>query len=234
MTRQERTACSSSSTSRSSYTPYSFTMTERRVDTPRSNRDPAEVARKVGLLAEPHVEPLTELVARIREERGHDRVPDFDPTEAGINAPILLLLEAPGPKATRERGGSGFVSPDNDDGTAENMWHLLRDAQISRQHHVVTWNIVPWYIGSATKIRPAQSADLLDGRVYTEQLLSLLPQLRVVVLLGKQAALGWSRLHFDMPTIEAPHPSPQNLNPRPKQRQQLLDALIDARRYTTA
>lgn len=207
-------------------------MTGPRIDKPRSNREPAEVARKVELLGESHVGPLTDLVAHIREERGHDRVPDFDPTEAGINAPILLLLEAPGPKATRERGGSGFISPDNDDGTAENMWNLLREAQIDRQHHVVTWNIVPWYIGSSTKIRPAESTDLLEGRVYTEQLLSLLLDLQVVVLLGKQAVFGWSRLNFDLPAIEAPHPSPQNLNPRPKQRQRLLNALVEARRYT--
>jgi hypothetical protein len=66
------------------------------------------IARR--LLDAPHMAPLTAHVARIRAERGADRVPDFDPTEAGVNAPILLLLEAPGGNATRERGGSGFVS----------------------------------------------------------------------------------------------------------------------------
>lgn len=108
-------------------------------------------------------------------------MPDFDPTEAGVEAPILLLLEAPGAKATRERGGSGFVSPDNDDGTAENMWRLLREAGIDRRREVVTWNVVPWYIGSDRKIRPADSDDLLEGRRYIQELRELLPALRVVV-----------------------------------------------------
>lgn len=200
-----------------------------RTDAPRTNRDAAELARKRGLLAAPHVAPLTAHVARVRSERGADRVPDFDPTEAGIEAPILLLLEAPGGKATRERGGSGFVSPDNNDGTAENMWGLLREAGVDRRREVVTWNVVPWYIGNDRKIRPAESDDLLDSRPYVEELLSLLTSLRVVVLLGKPAARGWERLGLSTPAIEAPHPSPQNLNTRPHFRAVILDALWDAR-----
>jgi uracil-DNA glycosylase len=201
-----------------------------RTDAPRTNRDPVELARKRSLLELPHMSPLTTHVARVRAERGADRVPDFDPTEAGIRAPILLLLEAPGGKATRERGGSGFISPDNNDGTAENMWWLLREAGIDRGRDVATWNVVPWYIGSDRKIRPAKSADLIEGRPYIEELISLLPKLRVVVLIGQQATLGWSRLKIDLPTIQAPHPSPQNLNTRPTARADVLDALVEARR----
>ena len=157
-------------------------------------------------------------------------MPDFDPTEAGVAAPILLLLEAPGPKASRERGGSGFVSPDNIDGTAENMWRPLREAEVDRGHEVVTWDVVPWYIGSDRNIRPADSADLLEGRPYVEELLGLLRALRVVVRIGRHAAKGWARLGLDLPAIEAPHPSPQNLNTRPHLRPAVLDALREARR----
>lgn len=85
-----------------------------------------------------------------------------------MRAPILLLLEAPGAKATRERGGSGFVSPDNNDGTAQNMWELLAEAGYDRGADVVTWNVVPWYIGSESKIRPADSEDLLQARPYLQ------------------------------------------------------------------
>ena len=85
-------------------------MNRARTDAPRTNREPGELERKRQLLTSPHVAPLTEHVQRMRAERGSDRVPDFDPTEAGTSAPILLLLEAPGPKATKERGGSGFAS----------------------------------------------------------------------------------------------------------------------------
>ena len=157
-------------------------------------------------------------------------MPDFDPTEAGTRARILLLLEAPGPKATRGRGGSGFVSPDNNDGSAENMWNLLRDAGMDRAHDVATWNVVPWYVGSDTKIRAVETADLLEARPYVEEVVSLLPELQVVVLLGKKAADGWSKLGLSLPTIKTPHPSPQNLNTRPEYRREILDALVAARR----
>lgn len=182
------------------------------------------------MLRAPRALPLTEHVERLRVDRGADCVPYFDPTEAGVDAPILLLLEAPGPKATVERGGSGFVSPDNNDGTAENMWHLMREAGVDRRTDVVTWNVVPWYIGGDTKIRPAESDDLLDARPYIAEMLTLLDSLRAVVLIGKHAARGWERLGLNLPTVLAPHPSPQNLNTRPHCRAQIRDALVEARR----
>ncbi len=203
---------------------------EPRTDAPRTNRDPAELDRKMSLLWRASIAPLTEHVERLRDARGADRVPYFDPTEAGVRAPILLLLEAPGAKATRERGGSGFVSPDNNDGTAQNMWELLREAGYDRRRDVVTWNVVPWYIGSDRKIRPAESDDLIEARPYLDELLELLTELRVVVLIGKHAARGWSRLEIDVPTVDCPHPSPQNLNSRPHFRPLILDALREAKR----
>ncbi|MDX8152737.1 uracil-DNA glycosylase [Patulibacter brassicae] len=205
------------------------TGAEPRSDGPRANRDPDELARKRSLLTEPHVAPLADYVTRLRGERGADRVPDFDPTEAGVEAKILLLLEAPGGKATVERGGSGFVSPDNNDGSAENMWRLFQELGVDRRREVVTWNVVPWYIGGDSKIRPAESSDLLEGQRYIEELVGLLPNLRVVVLIGKHAARGWQRLGIDLPTVEVPHPSPQNLNVRPHMRDQLRAGLQHAR-----
>lgn len=196
---------------------------------PRTNRDAKELARKRGLLGAAHVAPLAEHVAWIRAERGADRVPDFDPTEAGIRARILLLLEAPGGKATRERGGSGFVSPDNNDGTAQNMWELLRDARVDRACDVVTWNVVPWYLGTDERIRQADNADLEEARPYLRSVLALLPDLRVVVLIGRRAAAGWRHLGIEVPhTIVVPHPSPQNLNTRPEHRAKLLTGLQGA------
>jgi uracil-DNA glycosylase len=208
---------------------------EPRTDAPRTNRDPTEIARKRGLLNAPHVAPLTAYVTRLRAQRGTDRVPDFDPTEAGIQASILLLLEAPGRKATVQGAGSGFVSPDNDDASAENMWRLLREAGIDRRREVVTWNIVPWYLGDGSRIRPADARDLIAARPAVQDLLTLLPALRVVVLIGKPATRGWTRLGLDeLPTIEAPHPSPKNLNTRPGARTALLEALIAARQLASS
>ncbi len=84
---------------------------EPRTDRPRTNGDPAEVARKLALLDKPHVKPLSDFVRHLRDERGGDEsIPWFDPTEAGTEARILMLLEAPGRKATSAQG-SGFISP---------------------------------------------------------------------------------------------------------------------------
>lgn len=108
-------------------------------------------------------------------------------------ARILILLEAPGRRSALE-GGSNFVSPDNDDETAKHMWELLRDAGIDRGRDIVTWNVVPWYIGDGTKIRPTRSSDLDEARQATMDLLALLPSVRVVVLLGQAASRAWKKL----------------------------------------
>jgi uracil-DNA glycosylase len=92
-----------------------LTNRDPRTDRPKTNADPIELARKRALLRESHVAPLTEFVERLRAAEGAV-VPWFDPTEGGVSARILLLLEAPGRKAALvAEGGSSFVSPDNND-----------------------------------------------------------------------------------------------------------------------
>lgn len=201
---------------------------EPRNDAPRTNRDTAETERKFSLLRAPHVLPLTEFVERQRLLQAGAAIPYFDPTEAGVDARILLLLEAPGRRSALE-AGSGFVSPDNNDQTAENMWRLLRDAEIDRGELIATWNVVPWYIGDGTKIRPTRESDLDEARRATRELISMLPNLSVVVLLGKPAAKAWNALGLDHYAIEAPHPSPLNLNTRPERRAEIREALKAAR-----
>lgn len=201
-----------------------------KIEAPRANKSRDEIERRMRLLHAPHVVKLTQFVESLRKARGVDRVPYFDPMEAGVRARILLLLEAPGAKATVERGGSGFVSADNDDRTAENLWRALREAGINRATEVATWNVVPWYVGSNRRIRPVDSPDLLRSRQYLDELLELLTEVRVVVLLGRAAARGWARLGLDVATIECPHPSPQNLGPRPRLRSVIAQALCEAHR----
>jgi hypothetical protein len=66
----------------------------------------SERNRRKSLLLEPHVAPLTAFVQRLREEQDVTRrIPYFDPLDGGAAARILLVLEAPGPKAV----GSGFI-----------------------------------------------------------------------------------------------------------------------------
>lgn len=64
----------------------------------------------------------------------------------------------------------------------------------------------------------------------TRELLSLLPNLRVVVILGKPAARAWGELGLNLEAIEVSHPSPMNLNTHPERRAEIRQALVEARR----
>ncbi len=201
---------------------------------PRAHRDPVFLAAKVARLREPHVAPLNDLADRIGVETGM-AVPAFDPDSAGINARSLFLFEAPGARSTAAAGpraaakGSGIISPDNNDGTAENMWRLHEAAGLARTS-TLAWNIVPWYVGTDTKIRPVERDDLQAAAPYLAALIALLPDLRVVVTFGDKPRQGWFRylLHDDaplLPTLAVPHPSPLSLNPHPENRDLILRAL---------
>ncbi len=205
-----------------------------RTDGSKTNRYPGEVQRKESLLHDPHVAPLTAFVDELRAERGGDEtVPWFDPTEAGVNATILLLMQAPGRKAAlRAEGGSRFVSADNDDPTADNLWNLLRESDLDRAQDIVTWNVVPWYV-ERTKVG---SKDLAEARPALRRLIELLPKLRVVVLLGNDARDAWfaARLPNNAIALTAPHPSPLSLNNRAERRPLLRDALVRAKALASA
>ena len=95
-------------------------------------------------LSESHIAPLTAFVEALREKVGSGvAIPDFDPWDGGVDAEILYLLEAPGPRAV----ASGFVSRNNPDESAKNFFQLNGEAKIPRKR-TVTWNVVPWYIGA--------------------------------------------------------------------------------------
>lgn len=181
----------------------------------------------MSLLRSPHVEPLTRFAECLRARHPGAAVPYFDPTEAGTEATILGLFEAPGPKAAPP-AGSGFVSADNNDQTAQNVWLLLRESGIDRRTEYVAWNVVPWYVGDGRRIRAVRAADLNEARSATEELLGLLPKIRVAVLFGKAAARTWD-LMGPIEGIKAPHPSPLNVNTRPEARDEILAALFKAR-----
>lgn len=201
---------------------------------PRMHRDPDFLAAKHALMNEAHVRPLNALAHEIREETGGE-VPLFDPAGGGIHSTALFLLEAPGARATGAAGpraalkGSGIISPDNNDQTAENSWHLYREASLDTSA-VAIWNIVPWYVGSTTKIRAARRDDIAAAQPYLHRLMRLLPEVRVVLTIGDKARDGWLRylLRQDsvlLPTLACPHPSPQVLNVHPDYRDLILSAL---------
>ena len=182
--------------------------------------------------------PLSAFVGRLRVQHGGgESVPWFDPTEAGVHARILALLEAPGPRATGATGprpsakGSGFISADNNDPTADHVWHLLRDSGIDRAREYAAWNIVPWYVGDGRAIRKATRGDIEQARPALLELLDLMTEIRVVMLLGDAAQKGWdrARINRSLHVIRARHPSPQWLHRYPTGRQDLRAAFARAK-----
>lgn len=138
-------------------------------------------------------------------------VPHFDPAEAGVDARVLFVLEAPGPMTNAlTRSGSGFISVDNDDPTAANLWKA-RDAAGLHDGFLV-WNIVPWYLGPAS-VKP-KAGEIAEGAEALREVMSLLPLLEFVVLSGRYAQRGW-RTFVDpagsshVRVVHTWHPGPQ-------------------------
>ena len=174
-------------------------------DEPRSLRYPnVRKRRRLLLETSEHMQPLREYVSKLRK-RGKGYVPDFDPRDGGIEARALFLSEKPGPKTDPANGGSGFISRNNDDSTAEAACRFRQEAGLPRKL-TVSWNVIPWWNG-AVKIR---SGELQDGVECVKELIELLPNLRAVMFVGKKAAKARKLLaNTDLELFESAHPSPR-------------------------
>jgi hypothetical protein len=150
-------------------------------DAPRSLRDPAERARRKAMLGELHILPLAEYVARLRKQ-GNGQVPDFDPMDGGLYARALFLFEKPGRMTAEAEGGSGFISRNNDDPTAEATYKFMRAAVIHRKLTLL-WNVIPWWNGTTD----ITAEELNEGVSSIKELISLLPYVRAVMLVGGKA-----------------------------------------------
>ena len=194
------------------------------INTPKSLGNAAHRAQRLTQLQQPHIRELTAFVERIRVERAcGDAVPYFDPADGGSTAECLYVLEAPGPKAV----SSGFISRNNPDESARNWLALNAEAGLDRKRTVIC-NIVPWYIGSNGRIRPASSADISAGWPYLLELVDKLPRLSLVVLVGGKAQQIGTRLRSVRPSLRqmsCPHPSPMFVNRKPENRGMLLSSL---------
>jgi uracil-DNA glycosylase len=185
------------------------------MDMPKSLENTATRSTRLSLLSEAHIAPLTAFVAVIRREMGSEyQLPEFDPMDGGTQAECLFLLEAPGPKAIV----TGFVSRNNPDETAKNFFELNQAVGLTR-NRTVSWNVVPWYVGNGTQIRPVDAKDLTRSLPYISKLLNLLPRLRLVVLVGKKAARTEpliAQLNPSLQILKTPHPSPSFVNRSPE------------------
>lgn len=194
------------------------------IDKPKSLRDPITIQSRLAGIFDTHISPLTNFVETIRKETGLNReIPYFDPLDGGINAKCLFLFEAPGPRAV----DSGFISRNNPDESAKNFFELNHEAGLPREL-TISWNVVPWYIGTGTKIRPANKNDIDGGKKYLLDLLSLLPNLRIIVLGGRKAQKAETLIKAAYPDInlmKMPHPSPLFINNAPENKFQIVQPL---------
>ena len=168
----------------------------------RSMRDSAVRERRRAMLTQPHIAPLTFYAAKLRQ-RGSIEVPEFDPLDGGVNAKVLFLFEKPGPM-TADAGGSGFISRNNDDPTAEATFKFMEQAGIPREL-TITWNVIPWWNGT----RKVTGQELREGVACVRELISRLPTLRAVVLVGEKAAKA--KMHLEgtgLKLFTSAHPSP--------------------------
>ncbi len=180
---------------------------------PRSLRSAEVRAARLSMLNRLHMQPLCRLVERLRSD-GRGTVPDFDPMDGGVAAEVLFLLEKPGPMTEASasgRAGSGFVSRDNDDPTAEAIFRFAAEAGIERQRSVI-WNTVPWWNGTRTMRREEVAA----GVDRLAELLDLLPHVRLVIGVGRKAARAESVVQKrGLAFLSSMHPSPINRAARP-------------------
>jgi hypothetical protein len=117
-----------------------------------------------------------------KDDAGHP--PYIPPTCGGVDALALSISRDPGPKAGGMKG-SGFLSIENDDASAERMAQFLDQAGINYAQ-VVPWNAYPWYINSDPTTEQLQA-----GVEPLSELIGLMPNLRVVILHGSAADKGW-------------------------------------------
>ena len=195
-------------------------------DKPYALREESERRRREKLLEEPHMAPLIKYIANLRSHKGGpSTIPCFDPCDGGVSAQALFLLEAPGPQSVNSR----FISRNNPDPTAKNICRLLAEAGILRTDTLL-WNVVPWYVGTDTRVRPVNRSDLRSALPYLRQLIELLDRLKVILLLGRKPQLIFDELNtmVQVPVLKSYHPSNLSLNKAPERRGQVLEVFREA------
>jgi uracil-DNA glycosylase len=103
-----------------------------------------------------------------------------------------------------KRSGSGFISRDNDDPTAEAIFNFMREAEIPRELTIM-WNVIPWWNGT----RAVTTPELQAGVSSLSELIRLLPNLKAIMLVGQKAARARSYCENNGLTLfTCDHPSP--------------------------
>jgi G:T/U-mismatch repair DNA glycosylase len=144
---------------------------------------------------------------------------------------VLLVFEKPGPMTAsgmaRHKTGSGFISRDNDDATAEATFRIMRKIHFARER-TISWNVIPWWNGT----RRVTAAELRDGTACVPRLIRLLPRLRAIIFVGSKAKSVMPRLApLALRCFESAHPSPIVRATRPELWQAIPEAWRRARNF---
>ena len=178
---------------------------------PRGLSSPLARLRRKQHIRDPHIAPISYLVDTIAETENAPGLPYNDPLFGGVNAEILFILKSPQADANPALFGTRFLSIDNDDEGAENMFYALADNNIDRSR-CLAWNICPF---PTIKNTPSDE-EIGRAAPYTRQLIAMLPNLKVVVLLGGPARQGWSQALLggrrDVTVIRGASPSPPGIH----------------------
>jgi hypothetical protein len=145
----------------------------------------------------PHMAPIDAFVAALVDRDGRGWLPRIAPHHGGTDARVLSVLRDPGP-ATQVGVGSGFLSIENDDPTAERQAVLFAEHGI-RDRDVLPWNAYPWYINAAPNAAQGRA-----GAQVLVELVRLLPHLEVVLLQGRDAERIWDRAVALDPSLVRP------------------------------
>ncbi|MGW5382275.1 uracil-DNA glycosylase [Nocardia sp. NPDC003963] len=148
-------------------------------------RDPEYRRTQYAQIYDSHIEPINRLVDRLREESGA-WVPHVAPIYGGTGARVLAVFRDPGP-TTQQDSGSGMLSLENDDPSAERHLGLVENSGLAATD-LISWNAYPWYIN-----RTPTGVEIDRGAEAMQRLIELLPELVVVVVHGKDAQTAWRR-----------------------------------------
>lgn len=182
---------------------------------------------------DPHVEGINRFVDSLiaeGESTGKGWMPYVAPWHGGAEARVLSILRDPGPK-THKEGGSGMLCIENDDPTAAKQCELF--AGKLSAHDLTPWNAYPWYIN-----KPPTARQVTQGASVLGRLLTLMPDVRVVLLQGGHAQQVWKKFAHVAPSTIAQrrlvavhtfHPGNQALQTSdPAERQRRIDRRIQA------
>lgn len=182
------------------------------LDHPQALADEAVLENRRSMLATaPHVQSLEQWRASYAATRSTP-VPHFDPADAGDQARVLFVLDRPQEDLFSE-SGTGIVSVDNPDSSAERCW-IERDSA-GLHDGVLMWNMVPFLVPNPNADNRTAGAKALGS------VLRLLPRLEVVLLCSDAVQQTWDKHLQDrvprVTVIKAPGVGPQSLSRKTKQ-----------------